>query len=139
MLEVVPELPTQRAESGSSAQQEPIQPPQVVEVDEPGVVAEQPPKVKRARTEVEASELPSSSSMGEVWAPALRVGKRLITTEDSLLGTSNIDVSARIAHGLGAAMCLLENIRAWNVMPSGKAFLHIARGLFTVSFGVSII
>ena len=139
ILEVAPEQPTQRAEFGSSAREELIQPPQVVEVDEPGVVAEQPPKVKRARTEVEASELPSSSSMGQVWAPALRVGKRLITTEDSLLGTSNIDVSARIAHGLGAAMCLLENIRAWNVMPSGKAFLHIARGLFTVSFGISII
>ena len=136
MLEVVPELPTQRAESGSSAQQEPIQPPQVVEVDEPGMVAKQPFRVKRARTEVEASKCPSSSSREEVWAPELRVRKRLITTKDSLLGNTNVDVSARITHGLGVVVCLPEDIKAWNVMPSGKAFRHIACGLFTVGFGV---
>ncbi len=30
-------------------------------------------------------------------------------------------------------MCLPEDIWTWNVMPSGKAFRHIACGLFTVS------
>uniref|UniRef100_A0A2N9IT59 Uncharacterized protein n=1 Tax=Fagus sylvatica TaxID=28930 RepID=A0A2N9IT59_FAGSY len=71
-------------------------PPRVV--DEPETVTEQP-RVKRARTEIKASELLRSSSREEVWAPELRSGKRLVTTKDSLLGTSNIDVSARIAHG----------------------------------------
>ena len=134
--EVAPEQPTQGAISCSSTQEEPIQPPQVVEVDEPEMVTEQPPGGKRAQTEVEASELPGSSSREEVWAPVLRAGKRLITTKDSLLGTSNIDVSARITHGLGAAMCLPEDIKAWDAMPSGKVFRQIAHGLFTVSFGV---
>ena len=107
-----------------------------MEVVEPGVVAKQPPRVKRAWTEVEASELPGPSSTGEVWAPVLRAGKRLITTQDSLLGTSNVDVLARITHGLGAAVCLPEDIQTWSMMPSGKAFRHITRGLFTVSFSV---
>jgi hypothetical protein len=99
-----------------------------VEVDEPETVTEQP-RVKRARTEIKASELLRSSSREEVWAPELRSGKRLVTTKDSLLGTSNIDVLARIAHGLGTAMCLPEDIKVWNVMPSGKVFRHIAHGL----------
>lgn len=128
---------TERAEFDSAAREEPTQPPQVVELDEPEVVAKQPPKVKRARTEVEASELPSSSSAGEVWALELRAKKRLITTQDSLLGTSNADLLARVAHGLGATVCLPEDIRAWSVMPSGKAFRHISRGLFKVSFGIN--
>ena len=71
---------TQKAEPESSAREEPTQPPQVVELNKPRVVVEQPPRVKRARTEVEASKLPSMSSMGEVWAPELRAGQRLITT-----------------------------------------------------------
>ena len=131
---IASEQSTSRAESGSSAREEPTQLPQVVELDEPAVVAEQLPKVKRARTEVEAYEHPGPSSTGEVWAPELRAGTRLITTKDSLLGTNNADLSAQIAHGLGAAVCLPEHIGTWNVMPSSKAFRHIARGLFTVSF-----
>jgi hypothetical protein len=133
---IASEQSTQGDESSSSAREEPTQSPQVVELHELEAVADQPPRVKRAWTEVKASELSSSSSTGEVWAPALRAGQRLITTKDSLLGTSNVDVSARVAHGLGAAVCLLEDIWTWNVMPLGKAFRHIARGLFTVSFGV---
>ncbi len=82
-----------------------------MELDEPGVVAEQPPRGKRARTEVEASELPGPSSAGEVWALELRTETRLITTKDSLLGTSNVNLSTRVAHGLGAAVCLPEDIR----------------------------
>uniref|UniRef100_A0A2N9G542 Uncharacterized protein n=1 Tax=Fagus sylvatica TaxID=28930 RepID=A0A2N9G542_FAGSY len=40
--------------------------------------------------------------------------------------------SARVAHGLGAAVCLPKDIRTWDEIPLGKAFRHIARGLFMV-------
>ena len=75
---IASEQSTSRAESGSSAREEPTQLPQVVELDKPAVVAEQLPKVKRARTEVEVYERPGPSSKGEVWAPRSeerRVGK----------------------------------------------------------------
>ena len=71
--------------------------------------------------------------MGEVWAPKLRAGTRLITTQDSLLGATNADLSAWIAHGLGTAVCLPKDMRIWSVMPSVMAFRHISRGLFTVN------
>ena len=83
----------------------------MVNIDEPEAVAKPPPRVKRARTKVEASELPGPSSSEEIWAPELRAGTRLITTQDSLLGTSNVNLSARVAHSLGAAVCLLGDIR----------------------------
>jgi hypothetical protein len=60
----------------------------------------------------------------------------LITTQDSLLGTSNVDISGWIAHGLGAAVCLPQDILAWDAMPTGKAICQIVRGLFTVTFGI---
>ena len=107
-----------------------------MELDEPGIIAEQPPRAKRARPEVEASELSGPSSAKEIWASELRAGKRPITTQDSLLGTSNVDLSAQVAHDLGAVVCLLGDIWTWDVMPSGKAFRQIARGLFTVSLVV---
>jgi hypothetical protein len=73
VLEVtLSEQSTQRAKPDLSAREEPTQPPQVVELDELEVVAEQLPKVKRARIEVKASDRPGPSSMGEVWAPELR-------------------------------------------------------------------
>ncbi len=108
----------------------------MVNIDVPKAVAKPPLRVKRARTEAEASALPSPSTSEESWAPELRAGSRLITTQDSLLGTSNVDLSARVAHGLGAVVCLPNDIWTWNVMPSGKAFRHIARGLFTVGLVV---
>ena len=108
----------------------------MVNIDEPEAVAKPPPRVKRARTEVEASELPGPSTSEETWALELRAGSRLITTQDSLLGTSNIDLLARVAHGLGALVCLPNDIRTWNVMPSSKAFRHIAHGLFTIGLVV---
>ncbi|GMY38754.1 hypothetical protein FCV25MIE_33998, partial [Fagus crenata] len=55
---------------------------------------------KRARTEVEASELSGPSSSEETWAPELGAGKRPITAQDSVLDTSNVEHSARVAHGL---------------------------------------
>ncbi len=133
---IAPKQSTQKAESDSSTREEPTQPPQVVELDEPRVVTKQPPRVKRARTEVEASELSGPSSVEEIWAPKLRAGKRPITTQDSVLGTSNVEHSVRVAHGLGVAMCLPGDIRTWDEMSSGKAFRHIAHGLFMVSLVV---
>uniref|UniRef100_A0A2N9FJV0 Uncharacterized protein n=1 Tax=Fagus sylvatica TaxID=28930 RepID=A0A2N9FJV0_FAGSY len=131
---IAPQQSSEGTDYGSACQEEPTQ-PQKVELDEPETTAEEALRAKRARTEVEESELPgpSTSTSEEIWAPELRAGKRLITTRDSLLNTSNVDVSSRIAHGLCAAVCLPDNIRTWNIMPLGKAFRHIARGLFSIS------
>jgi hypothetical protein len=104
------EQSTQKANSDSSTREEPIQPPQIVELDELGIVTEQPPREKRAKTEVKAFKLPGPSSSKKVWAPKLRVRKRPITAQDSVLGTSNVQHSARVAHGLGAAIYLHKDI-----------------------------
>uniref|UniRef100_A0A2N9H7Z3 Uncharacterized protein n=1 Tax=Fagus sylvatica TaxID=28930 RepID=A0A2N9H7Z3_FAGSY len=53
-----PEQATQSADSGSVVREEQTQPPQVVEIDEPEVVAEPSPRAKRARTEGKLSYLP---------------------------------------------------------------------------------
>lgn len=128
------EQSSERTESDLVAQDEAMQPPQIVEIEEPEMVSEQPQRVKRARTEI--SDIPGPSSTEETWAPKLRAGKRLITTQDSLLDTTNADISGRIAHGLGATVCLPQDILAWNAMPTGKAVRQIVRGLFTISFGI---
>jgi hypothetical protein len=130
----VAEQSSKRTESDLVAQDEAMQPPQIVEIEEPEMVSEQPQRVKRAKTEI--SDIPGPSSTEETWAPELRAGKRLITTQDSLLGTANADISSRIAHGLGATVCLPQDILAWNAMPTGKAVRQIVRGLFTISFGI---
>ena len=109
-----------------------------MELDEPGIVTEQPPREKRAKTEVKAFKLPGPSSLKEVWALELRARKRTITAQDSVLGTSNVEHSAQVAHGLGAAVCLPKDIRTWDEMPLGKAFRHIAHGLFMVSLVIVI-
>uniref|UniRef100_A0A2N9IK78 Uncharacterized protein n=1 Tax=Fagus sylvatica TaxID=28930 RepID=A0A2N9IK78_FAGSY len=133
---IAPEQSTQRADSDSSTREEPTQPPQIVELDEPGIVTEQPPREKRAKTEAKAFKLPGPSSSKEVWALELRVRKRPITAQDSVLGTSNVEHSARVTHGLGAAVCLPKDIRTWDEIPLGKAFRHIARGLFMAAQGI---
>uniref|UniRef100_A0A2N9IWY1 Uncharacterized protein n=1 Tax=Fagus sylvatica TaxID=28930 RepID=A0A2N9IWY1_FAGSY len=92
-----------------------LKPPQVVELDEPIVVAEQPPKLK---------------------GPRLRLRHLNFRVRHQRESTSNADLSALVTHGLGAAMCLPEDIRTSSVMPSGKAFRHIARGLFTAAQGI---
>jgi hypothetical protein len=103
---ITAEQSTQKAESDSAAQEEPTQPPQIVELGELEIATEQPPKEKRARSEVEASELPGSSSSEKIWAPELRARKRPITAQDSVLGTSNVEHSAKVVHALTATACL---------------------------------
>ena len=106
-----------------------------MEIDKPEVVAEPPPRAKRARTEAEAeaSELLGPSSLDDVWAPKLMVGMKPITAQDTVLDTSNVEHSAKVAHALGAATCLPGDIQVWDEMSSSRMFRHIPCGLIMVS------
>ena len=80
MFEVIAlDQSTKSADSNSAAREESTQPPQIVELDEPEVVAEPPHRAKRARTEAEVLELPGPSSSEDVWALELMVGMKPIT------------------------------------------------------------
>ena len=54
-----------------------------------------------------------------------------------MLDTSNFEHATKVAHALGAAICLPRDIQTWDEMPSGKMFRHIARRLVMVSLTIS--
>uniref|UniRef100_A0A2N9GKP0 Uncharacterized protein n=1 Tax=Fagus sylvatica TaxID=28930 RepID=A0A2N9GKP0_FAGSY len=126
---ITPEQATQSANLGSDAREKLTQPPQVVEIDEPEEVEEPAPRAKRAQTEGEPSQLPGPSSSDDVWAPELMVGLNPISTHDTVLDTSNVEHSAKVAHALTGAACLPGDIQAWDEMFLGQIFRHISRGL----------
>jgi hypothetical protein len=130
---IAPEQATQSADSNSAAREELAQPPQVVEIDKPKVVAEPPPRAKRAQTEAETSHLPGPSSSDYVWAPKLMVGLKPVTAQDTVLDTSNVEHFAKVAHALTVAACLPGDIQAWDEMSSDRIFRHISSGLVMVS------
>lgn len=104
---IAPEQAPQNADSGSAAQKDLAQPPPIVEIHKPEVVAEPPPKAKRAMVEGETSTLLGLSSSDEVWAPEMTVGHRPLTVQDTVLDTSNVKHSAKVVHALTATACLL--------------------------------
>ena len=130
---IAPEQATQSADSGSATREEQTQPPQVVEIDEPEVVAEPTPRAKRARTEGEPSHLPGLSSSDDVWAPELMVGLNPVSIHDIVLDTLNVEHSAKVAYALTGAACLPGDVQAWDEMYSGQIFHHISRELVMVS------
>jgi hypothetical protein len=127
------EQATQNADLDSAAQEEPTQPSQVVEIDEAEIVADPSPRAKRARTEGQPLDLPGLSSSDDIWAPELMVGEKPLSVHDSVLDTSKVEHSAKVAHALTAAACLPGDIQAWDDMYSGQIFHHISRGLVLVS------
>uniref|UniRef100_A0A2N9FRE1 Uncharacterized protein n=1 Tax=Fagus sylvatica TaxID=28930 RepID=A0A2N9FRE1_FAGSY len=106
MKVIAPEQAPQNADSGSAAREDLAQPPPIVEIHEPKVVAEPPPKAKRAMVEGETSTLSGLSSLDEVWAPEMTVGHRPLTVQDTVLDTSNVEHSAKVVHALTATACL---------------------------------
>ena len=107
---IAPEQAPQNADSGSAAQEDLAQPPPIVEIHKPEVVAEPPPKAKRAMVKGETSTLSGLSSSDEVWAPEMTVGHRPLTVQDTVLDTSNVKHSAKVVHALTATACLLGDL-----------------------------
>ncbi len=112
-----------------------IQPtlPQIVEIDEPEVEADPAPRAKRARTVGEPSQRLGSSSLNDIWDPEMMVGQDPISIHHTMLDSSNVELSAKVAHALSGVACLPGDIRAWETMFSGQIFRHISRGLMMVS------
>jgi hypothetical protein len=90
------------------------------------------PRPKRARVTTEQTELPGPSSLGEPWVPKITVGGELVTTNHTVLDTSNIEFSAKVGQALTRATCLLRDYEVWEDMSSGRMFRHISRGLVMV-------
>jgi hypothetical protein len=105
-----------------------------VVVDEPEMVAEQPPKPKRARDEGQTSHLPGLSSSDDIWVPEMTVGYKPLTVHDTVLDNANVEHSAKVGHALTSAACLPGDLQACEDMSMGKLVRHISRGLAMVSF-----
>ena len=88
---------------------------------------------KRARKGAEQVEVPGPSSQGEVWVPKITVHGQPVITEHTVFETTDIDFSARVAHALTRATCLLGDYGVWEQMPSSSLFCHISQGLVIVS------
>ncbi len=56
-----------------------------------------------------------------------------ISVRDTILDNSEIEISAKVAHGLSRASCLPEDMKVWDLMHSGQIFRHLSRGLMLVS------
>ena len=107
--------------------------PQIVENMEVERSEQQTPRPKRARMVAEQAEVPGPSSQGEIWVPEITVQGQPVTTDHMVFETTNIDFSARVAHALTRATCLLRDYGVWEQMSSGRLFRHISRGLVIVS------
>ena len=64
----------------------------------------------------------------------MMVGPDPLSVHHSVLDTSDIVLSAKVAHALTGAACLPGDIRAWDEMYFGQIFYHISQGLIIVSF-----
>uniref|UniRef100_A0A2N9H5F3 Uncharacterized protein n=1 Tax=Fagus sylvatica TaxID=28930 RepID=A0A2N9H5F3_FAGSY len=133
---ITPNQASLNADSGSAVPEEQTQPPQVVELDEPEKVAEPAPRPKRARVMVEPTQHLGSLSSDDIWAPKIMLGPDPLSVHHTVLDTSDVKLSAKVAHALIGAVCLPGGIQAWEAMFSGQIFRHISRGLVLAAQGV---
>ena len=104
-----------------------------MEVDETKQVEEPAPRPKRARVTVELTHILSSSSSDDIWALEMMVGPNPLFVHHTVLDTSNVELSAKVAHPLTGATCLPRDLQAWDEMSLGRIFQHISQGLVMVS------
>uniref|UniRef100_A0A2N9HAE8 Uncharacterized protein n=1 Tax=Fagus sylvatica TaxID=28930 RepID=A0A2N9HAE8_FAGSY len=126
---IAPEKTPQSEDSGSALQAEHNPPPQIVELDETEQVEEPARKPKRARVVIELTQIPSSSSSSNIWAPELMVGPDPLTVNHTVFDTSNVEMSARVAQALTRSTCLPTDLQAWEDLSSSQMFQHISRCL----------
>uniref|UniRef100_A0A2N9EJV1 Uncharacterized protein n=1 Tax=Fagus sylvatica TaxID=28930 RepID=A0A2N9EJV1_FAGSY len=81
-----------------------------------------------------SSEGPSSHHAA--WDPALLFGPNPISVRDTILNHSDVDASARVAHGLSFAACLPEDMKRWASTQPGDAFRQMTHGLMMTTQGV---
>jgi hypothetical protein len=83
----------------------------------------------------EPSSIPAEgpSSHHAAWDPALLFGPNPISVRDTILNHSDVDASARVAHGLSFAACLPEDMKRWASTQPGDAFRQMTHGLMMVS------
>ncbi len=120
-------------DSGSAVPEEQTQPPLVVELDAAEEVADPALRPKRPKVVVETTQHPGPSSSKNIWAPEMMLGKDLISVHHFVLNTSDVELSAKVAHALTGATCLPKDIQAWDKMYSGQIHRHISWGLVMVS------
>uniref|UniRef100_A0A2N9FWJ5 Uncharacterized protein n=1 Tax=Fagus sylvatica TaxID=28930 RepID=A0A2N9FWJ5_FAGSY len=125
---IVTETPTPEQNIQATVNQEPPQPlPVIHNIDESDHGEELAPRKKRGRTEEPSIPAEGSSSNLVAWEPELLFGPGPISIRDTVLDESETELSAQVAHGLTRAACLLEDMKLWDSMSSGRVFRHVTR------------
>jgi hypothetical protein len=88
---------------------------------------------KEGRAEPSSIPAEGPSSHHAAWDPALLFGPNPISVRDTILNHSDVDASARVAHGLSFAACLPEDMKRWASTQPGDAFRQMTHGLMMVS------
>ena len=135
---IVPEQQKRGEELSSAQVAEHSELPQIVEEVETEQVEDLVPRSKRARVESEQTDLPSSSSSGEIWAPKMTVARDPVITSHTVFDTSDVEFSARVAQALTRASCLPGDDKVGEEMSSGRMFRHISCGLVMVCSFITI-
>uniref|UniRef100_A0A2N9HBG6 Uncharacterized protein n=1 Tax=Fagus sylvatica TaxID=28930 RepID=A0A2N9HBG6_FAGSY len=91
---------------------------------------------KEGRAEPSSIPAEGPSSHHAAWDPALLFGPNPISIRDTILNHSDVDASARVAHGLSFAACLPEDMKRWASTQPGDAFRQMTHGLMMTTQGV---
>jgi hypothetical protein len=129
---IAPEQLDQGEESRSAPMADQSKLPKIKEQMETVQVEERALRPKRARVSTEQTELPGPSSLDEIWASEITVAGVPVTTNHTVLNTSYVEFSARVAQALTRATCLPGDYQVWEDMSSAWMFRHISRGLVMV-------